>query len=161
MSELEKDVIILKEFINDYKIAEEVVDENFIKALEYILSKFSNLDKTNNDLRLLYRRTAEKLQENGREELAGYFLAQIDEVPTFVVDDDIDYYKEYYKQKERIIELEDENHIQRSQLMSAFDRGFIPKQKIEEILDKAEVMDYYTLPDVIADLEKIMKLGDK
>ena len=110
---------------------------------------------------MLYRRTAKKLQENGKEELAEYFLAQIDEVPTFVVDDDIDYYKEYHKQKERITELEAENHIQRSQLMTAFDRGFIPKKKIQEILDKAEVMDYYTLPDVINDLEKVLNLEDK
>lgn len=161
MSNTERDANILKEFINDYKIAEEVVDENFIKALENMLRELSNLDKTNNDLRLLYRRTAKKLLENGKEELAEYFLAQIDEVPTFVVDDDIDYYKEYHKQKEKITELEAENRMQRSQLMSAFDRGFIPKQKVKEILDKAEVMDYYTLPDVIADLEKILELGDK
>ncbi len=33
----------------------------------------------------------------------------------------------------------------------------IPKQKIKEILDKAEVMDYYTLPNVIEDLEKLLE----
>ena len=35
----------------------------------------------------------------------------------------------------------------------------ISKSKIKEIRDKAEVMDYYTLPDVIEDLNKL--LGDE
>lgn len=35
----------------------------------------------------------------------------------------------------------------------------IPKSKIKEIRDKAEVMDYYTLPDIIDDLNKL--LGDE
>ena len=35
----------------------------------------------------------------------------------------------------------------------------IPKQKVKEILDKAELMDYYTLPNVIEDLEKLLKKG--
>lgn len=37
----------------------------------------------------------------------------------------------------------------------------IPKQKVKEILDKAEVMDYYTLPDVIRDLEKLLEAEDE
>ena len=37
----------------------------------------------------------------------------------------------------------------------------IPKQKVEEILVKAEVMDYYSLPDVIEDLEKVLGVEDK
>ena len=37
----------------------------------------------------------------------------------------------------------------------------IPKQKIKEILDKAEVMDYYTLPDVINDLQELLEEGEK
>ena len=36
----------------------------------------------------------------------------------------------------------------------------IPKQKLKEILDKAEVMDYYTLPDVIKDLENLLDEGE-
>lgn len=36
----------------------------------------------------------------------------------------------------------------------------IPKQKLKEILDKAEVMDYYTLPDVIKDLENLLEEGE-
>lgn len=37
----------------------------------------------------------------------------------------------------------------------------ISKQKIKEILDKTEVMDYYTLPDVIRDLEKLLEAKDE
>lgn len=33
----------------------------------------------------------------------------------------------------------------------------VPKSKIKEIRDKAEVMDYYTLPDVIDDLNKLLE----
>lgn len=50
--------------------------------------------------------------------------------------------------KKRIEELEDENRIQRHQIMQVFDRGYIhkdkikdeyiPKQKVEEELEKAE-----------------------
>lgn len=35
--------------------------------------------------------------------------------------------------------------------------NYIHKDKIKEILDKAECMDYYTLADVIEDLEKLVK----
>ena len=34
---------------------------------------------------------------------------------------------------------------------------YIPKSVIKEIRDKAEVMDYYTLPDVIDDLNKLLE----
>ena len=37
----------------------------------------------------------------------------------------------------------------------------ISKQKVKEILDKAEAMDYYTLPDVIRDLEKLLEAKDE
>jgi len=33
----------------------------------------------------------------------------------------------------------------------------VPKSKIKQIRDKAEIMDYYTLPDVIEDLNKLLK----
>lgn len=39
--------------------------------------------------------------------------------------------------------------------------NLIPRQKVEEILVKAEVMDYYSLPDVIEDLEKVLGVEDK
>lgn len=40
------------------------------------------LMEENEHLRDLYLRTAKKLKENGKEELADYFLAQIGAVPT-------------------------------------------------------------------------------
>lgn len=160
MSKIEEDIELLKSL-------DTTGDKELTQAIKNILRELSNLDKTNNDLRLLYRRTAKKLQENGKEELAGYFLAQIDEVPTFVVDDDIDYYKEYHKQKERITELEAENHIQRSQLMSAFDRGFIPKQVITDAISRnlekdsagRLVFDFNNCQKLSIEIVKLMREG--
>lgn len=65
---------------------------------------------------------------------------------------------------ERIQELEEENKSKQK----AYDDCYceykhykqfdsIPKQKVKDVLDKAEVMDYYTLPDVIEDLEKLLE----
>lgn len=45
------------------------------------------------------------------------------------------------KDKKRIAELEEENRQQRSQIMSAYDRGWIPKQKVKEVLEDIE--DYF------------------
>lgn len=72
------------------------------KMFEYS-EKCDELDKDNNELRRLYRRTAIKLKENGRDDLADYFLAQINEIPTFLIED-IDYYAEYHKLKSKIRE---------------------------------------------------------
>ena len=35
--------------------------------------------------------------------------------------------------KKRINELEEENHIQRSQIMTVYDNGWIPKQKVKDL----------------------------
>ena len=40
-------------------------------------------------------------------------------------------------------------------------KEYVQKKKIKEILDKAEVMDYYTLPDVIKDLENLLEVKDE
>lgn len=74
----------------------------FQQAIDKVVSEYKRLDEENNDLRKLYRRTAEKLQDNGKDELARYFLAQINECPTFTVDSDIDYYEGYYSLKAKI-----------------------------------------------------------
>lgn len=44
-------------------------------------------------------------------------------------------------------------------IFNIIDEQYIEKSKIKEIRDKAEVMEYYTLPDVIKDLNKL--LGDE
>ena len=41
----------------------------------------------------------------------------------------------------RIQELEEENRMQRKQIMSAYNRGWIPKQKVKEKLERIE--DYF------------------
>ena len=73
-----------------------------------LLDYIKELKKDNNDLRRIYLNTAKKLEENGNDELARYFLAQIDMTPTFTVDPAIDYYKEYYKLLDKIKWLEQE-----------------------------------------------------
>lgn len=112
--ELEKAKEILIEDLRKTKIANECgvatkgeFDE-IIEATKTVLQALEKLKETNNDLRLLYRRTAQKLQEKGKDEIAGYFLAQIHEVPTFSIDSDIDYYEEYYKMKKTLEEKDKE-----------------------------------------------------
>lgn len=49
------------------------------------IQKAKQLEQDNLQLIDLYKRTAKKLRENGKEDLADYFLAQINAVPTFSV----------------------------------------------------------------------------
>ena len=42
-------------------------------------------------------------------------------------------------------------------IMAILDERDMWRKKIKEIRDKAEVMDYYTLPDVIDDLNKLLE----
>lgn len=74
------------------------------------------------------------------------------------------------KLQKRIKELEEENKklkkhckevMKEKQELTTALLDSIPVQKVEEILDKAEVMDYYSLPDVIEDLEKVLGVEDK
>ena len=59
--------------------------------------------------------------------------------------------------KARIKELEEENRIQRRQLNSAFDRGWIPKEKVKEGLERIE--DYfYRLNGPDEDMEYIRNI---
>ena len=67
--------------------------------------------------------------------------------------------------KARIKELEEKNRMlalegSRVRLDLHIKQNYIPKQKAKEILDKAEVMDYYTLPDVINDLQELLEEGE-
>jgi len=59
--------------------------------------KLEKLEKENNDLRRIYQNTYKKYLESGNDEMARYFMAQIDACPTFYVAPIIDYYKEYNK----------------------------------------------------------------
>ena len=65
----------------------------------------------------------------------------------------------------KIKELEEKNRMlalegSRVRLDLYIKQNYIPKQKAKEILDKAEVMDYYTLPDVINDLQELLEEGE-
>ena len=113
--EIREAIDVLQNSVADYVIGEycekcgdRLICENrnedcyFQQAIDKIVSEYKRLDEENNDLRKLYRRTAEKLQDNGKDELARYFLAQINECPTFTVDSDIDYYEGYYSLKAKI-----------------------------------------------------------
>ena len=64
---------------------------------------------------------------------------------------------EFKKKAERIKELEEENHLQRKQIMSAYDKGWIPKQKVKEILK--ELNQEYIKIDKSIDIHK--KSGDR
>lgn len=113
--EIREAIDVLQNSVADYVISEycstgeckaqqlcENDDCYFIQAIDKVVSEYKRLDEENNDLRKLYRRTAEKLQYNGKDELARYFLAQINECPTFTVNSDIDYYEGYYSLKAKI-----------------------------------------------------------
>ena len=85
-------------------------------------------------------------------------LEKIEEIP-------IDILRAMYKDilaerkqdKARIKELEEENRIQRRQLNSAFDRGWIPKEKVKEGLERIE--DYfYRLNGPDEDMEYIRNI---
>jgi hypothetical protein len=55
------------------------IDENYVPK-----EKCNKIRAENEHLRDLYWRTARRLSENGKVELADYMLAQINAVPTFV-----------------------------------------------------------------------------
>lgn len=133
----EEDIKILEDFIYEIKsfgLTKDTLEVSY--AIENLIKAYKEKDKDNNDLRRLYRRTAVKLRENGKEELADYFLAQINEVPTFVVDDDIDYYTEYYKLKEENEDLK--NLANKKQWISPcyVAQNFIPVSLVEEKIEE-------------------------
>lgn len=73
---------------NHIESIEKVLREYEVLELQYHLLReetnfqINRLQEENKNLRDLYLRTAKKLDENGKEELADYFLAQIGAVPT-------------------------------------------------------------------------------
>ena len=68
--------------------------------------------------------------------------------------------KKYFdKLVERIQELEQENRIQRRQLNSAFDRGWIPKEKVKEIVKEAiEIIESEQFKVIMGDMTKVGRL---
>ena len=83
-------------WVNEFNYLESQLQE--ARYLVVILQqKVEQLEKENDDLRRIYQNTYKKYLENGNEEMAHYFMAQIDACPTFYVEPVIDYYKEYYR----------------------------------------------------------------
>lgn len=65
------------------------------------------------------------------------------------------------RDKKKIKELEQENRIQRRQLNSAFDRGWIPKEKVKELI-KNETIDISGFKCIaVEDIEKLSKEYNK
>ena len=71
--------------------------------------------------------------------------------------------EEYCPKTERIKELEEENHLQRKQIMSAYDKGWILKQKVKDVLDRLHISDiepwsiYKVSGDVLFDLKELLE----
>ena len=60
---------------------------------------------------------------------------------------------------EKIKELEQENRIQRRQLNRAFDRGWIPKEKVKEIVKEAiEIIESEQFKVIMGDMTKVGRL---
>ena len=85
---------------------------------------------------------AEHLEKIGNTELSDYFYAQIGLVPTFYVGDIIDYYVEYYKQKEIIKELQlnIKDLKSKTQIISPLyvKENYVPKEVIREKIKELE-----------------------
>lgn len=61
--------------------------------------------------------------------------------------------EEYCPKTERIKELEEENHLQRKQIMNAYDKGWIPKQKVKNrIKENKKLIDETYSEDIIQKL---------
>ena len=78
--------------------------ESWQPMIDYITNlqqENERLKEQNNDLRKLYKKTYNRLFENGNDELARYFQAQIDDCPTFYVEPIIDFAKEWKDYKSR------------------------------------------------------------
>lgn len=75
----------------DYEYIYENIDNEICEYIEYEIKKelinSNELAKENERLKELYKMTADKLYENGREDLCNYFLAQIKAIPTFDITD--------------------------------------------------------------------------
>lgn len=99
---MERNIKVLEEFVDS--IGEEYNVRMEKAALRDLIEGYRDKDRDNKELCRLYERTAVKLQESGKQELADYFWAQIGLVPTFTVES-TDYYREYYKLRGRIEDM--------------------------------------------------------
>ena len=110
----EERLIEIKDSIDlQAELAKNTSAEEMIKEEQELYDELINLKKENNELRLIYKKTADRLHETGNTDLALYFDAQINNNATFSVET-IDYYKEYRIAKEILHPLGFENVMQLS-----------------------------------------------
>ena len=83
---------LMRKYKYGYMHSKALLGDAYVQDMQ---KRIDQLERQNNDLRRIYKNTRKKLEENGKEELASYFSAQIDECPTFYVEPVIDYEKEY------------------------------------------------------------------
>ena len=137
--------------------------ENYLKELDNLFSRTNiNNTKERNAIRNILSEREQLLKEkkDDKQDIKDFQNALNEENLRCA-----NYAIENNELKKRIKELEaklefkkygDLDEIEFEEYMS----HFIPKQKVKEILDKAEVMDYYTLPDVINDLQELLEEGE-
>lgn len=90
---MEEDIKILKEIKEEYDDAfgtmiyrPHSMDTNEVRALQNILNRLEQLEKENEELKTTYRKIAAHFNKTGKEELAEYMLAQIEDIPVWTVD---------------------------------------------------------------------------
>lgn len=78
---------LVRKYKNMYNAEHEIhnVRNEQLARKELCIQKAKQLEQDNLKLIDLYKRTTRKLKENGKDELADYFLAQINAIPTFSV----------------------------------------------------------------------------
>ena len=65
--------------------------ENGIQGIRNILNQLERIKQDNFEIKQTYRNVARRLNELGNTELSGYMLAQINDVPTWTVEDSDNY----------------------------------------------------------------------
>ena len=117
------------------------LDDDKLKATRRINGSDKNVGSIEEDIKIL-----ENLLEEGFEAMC-YLEAQ-------AIKHLIKAYKELEEKWDK-----DTHKLQNALDLANADKinNYTPKSKIKEIRDKAEVMDYYTLPDVIDDLNKLLE----
>ena len=120
-----------------------ILVNKFQREIEEKDKEIERLKNKNNDLRKIYRNTYNRLFQNGNDELAEYFQAQIDDCPTFYVEPIIDYAKEWRDYQARI------------------DKALQLNEIIDKKLRSVNSVAYYELDDLIFKQYQILKGEDE
>lgn len=110
-----------------------------------------------------------KMSEEEKEEMTDWLIAReecVEEDKKEETDLTVVYLKGYADAEEKcrgkIKKLEEENRLQRSQLNSAFNNGFIPKQKIKDKIEEIKKEEnLYARTNIIQILQELLQKEDK